>query len=274
MATPTVMATEMETTVAVPAVLAVRVEVRVPAARTAAPYTSLPRHLPSTAMCLCVQLQDSHEQPSRRDPKYRDQARKNLLTKFMSGQQITYRMLRKEMQRCFRVDYKRWHKQHIRAKTRRARDEAEATRLAELGLGPLGTLVAHHAHAREAHTQRARTHAHAQRARTHAHAHAPGARAHARLTRATRTHTRAHTHTRARATSVDPRLRPCGADSNSESSSSPPPALLSPQARSSPPPALSPPPELSPFPLSSLMLLAEWTPERSLSTSTVRTELM
>ena len=83
------------------------------------------------------------------------------------------------------------------------------------------------------------------------------------------------------ATSVDPRLRPCGADINSESSSSPPlalssppPALLSPQARSSPPPALSPPPELSPFPLSSLMLLAEWTPERSLSTSTVRTEPM
>ena len=56
------MATEMETTtVAVPAVLAVRVEVRVPAARTAAPYTSLPRHLPSTAMCLCVRLQNLHE---------------------------------------------------------------------------------------------------------------------------------------------------------------------------------------------------------------------
>ena len=114
-------------------------------------------------MCLCVQLQDSHEQPSRHDPKYREQARKNLLAKFMSGQEITYCMLRKEMQRCFRVDYQRWHKQHIRAKTRRARDEAEATQLAELGLGPLGTLVAHHAHAREAHTQRARTHAHAQR---------------------------------------------------------------------------------------------------------------
>ena len=121
-------------------------------------------------MCLCVQLQDSHEQPSRHDPKYREQARKNLLAKFMSGQAITCRMLRKETQRCFRVDYQRWHKQHIRAKTRRARDEAEATQLAELGLGPLGTLVAHHAHAREAHTQRARTHAHAQRARTHAHA--------------------------------------------------------------------------------------------------------
>ena len=164
------MATEMETTtVAVPAALAERVEVRVPAARTAAPYTSLPRHLPSTAMCLCVQLQDSHEQPSRHDPKYREQARKNLLAK-LSGQEITSCMLRKEMQRCFRVDYQRWHKQHIRAKTRRARDEAEATQLAELGLGPLGTLVAHHAHAREAHTQRARTHAHAQRARTHAHA--------------------------------------------------------------------------------------------------------
>ena len=164
-------ATEMETTtVAVPAALAERVEVRVPAARTAAPYTSLPRHLPSTAMCLCVQLQDSHEQPSRHDPKYMEQARKNLLAKFMSGQEITSCMLRKEMQRCFRVDYKRCHKQHIRAKTRRARDEAEATQLAELGLGPLGTLVAHHAHAREAHTQRARTHAHAQRARTHAHA--------------------------------------------------------------------------------------------------------
>ena len=77
------------------------------------------------------------------------------------------------------------------------------------------------------------------------------------------------------------RLRPCGADINSESSSSPPlalssppPALLSPQARSSPPPALSPAPELSPLALSSLVLLAGWTPERSLSTSTVRTELM
>ena len=92
-------------------------------------------------MCLCVQLQDSHEQPSRHDPKYMEQARKNLLAKFMSGQEITYCMLRKEMQRCFRVEYKRWHKQHISAKTRRARDEAEATRLAELGLGPLGTLV-------------------------------------------------------------------------------------------------------------------------------------
>ena len=164
-------ATEMETTtVAVPAALAERVEVRVPAARTAAPYTSLPRHLPSTAMCLCVQLQDSHEQPSRHDPKYKEQARKNLLAKFMSGQAITCGMLRKETQGCFRVDSHRWHKQHIRAIARRARDEAEATQLAELGLGPLGTLVAHHAHAREAHTQRARTHAHAQRARTHAHA--------------------------------------------------------------------------------------------------------
>ena len=70
------------------------------------------------------------------------------------------------------------------------------------------------------------------------------------------------------ATSVDPRLRPCGADINSEESSSPPLAL------SSPPPALSPAPELSPLALSSLVLLAEWTPERSLSTSTVRTELM
>ena len=66
-------------------------------------------------MCLCVQLQDSHEQPSRHDPKYKEQARKNLLAKFMSGQAITCRMLRKETQRCFRVDYQRWHKQHIRA---------------------------------------------------------------------------------------------------------------------------------------------------------------
>ena len=86
MATPIEMATEMETTtVAVPAVLAVRVEVRVPAARTAAPYTSLPRHLPSTAMCLCVQLQDSHEKPSKDDPKYMDQARNALLAKSASG---------------------------------------------------------------------------------------------------------------------------------------------------------------------------------------------
>ena len=121
--------------------------------------------------------------------------------------------------------------------------------------------------ARGTHPTRAHTRARPTRAHTRARP-TLGARAHARLTRATRTHTRAHTHTRARATSVDPRLRPCGADINSESSSSPPPALLSPQARSSPPPALSP------LPISSLVLLAEWTPERSLSTSTVRTELM
>ena len=82
METPTEMATETETTtVAVPAVLAVRVEVRAPAARTAAPYTSLPRHLPSTAMCLCVQLQDSHVKPSKANRKYMDQARIVLLAK-------------------------------------------------------------------------------------------------------------------------------------------------------------------------------------------------
>ena len=92
--------------------------------------------------------------------------------------------------------------------------------------------------ARGTHPTRAHTRARPTRAHTRARP-TLGARAHARLTRATRTHTRAHTHTRARATSVDPRLRPCGADINSESSSSPPPALLSPQARSSPPPAPS-----------------------------------
>ena len=85
-------------------------------------------------MCPCVQLQDSHEKPSRRDPQYMDQARKNLFAKLMSGQEITYRMLRKEKQRCYRADYKRWNRQHNGAKKRRARDEADATQLAEFGL--------------------------------------------------------------------------------------------------------------------------------------------
>ena len=117
-------ATEMETTtVAVPAALAERVEVRVPAARTAAPYTSLPRHLPSTAMCLCVQLQDSP--PSKDDPQYMDQARNALLAKMMSGQKITMRMLRKEAKKFHRREYQTWNKQHNRAKKRHARDEEE-----------------------------------------------------------------------------------------------------------------------------------------------------
>ena len=56
-----------------PAVLAVRVEVRAPAARTAAPYTST---VPSTAMCLCVRLQNTHEDPApvRSDAKYTEKA--------------------------------------------------------------------------------------------------------------------------------------------------------------------------------------------------------
>ena len=111
---------------AMPAVLAVLVEVRVPAARTAAPYTYLPHHLPSTAMCLCVQLQDSHERPpSKDDPKYMDQARKALLAKMMFGQKITMRMLRKEAKKFHRKDYQKWNKQHNRAKKRHARDEED-----------------------------------------------------------------------------------------------------------------------------------------------------
>jgi hypothetical protein len=117
---------------AMPAVLAVLVEVRVPAARTAAPYTYLPRHLPSTAMCLCVQLQDSP--PSKDDPKYMNQARNALLAKMMSGQKITMRMLRKEAKKFHRREYQTWNKQHNRAKKRHARDEKDATLLAELGL--------------------------------------------------------------------------------------------------------------------------------------------
>ena len=237
MATPTELAAEMvTTTVAVPHVLAVRVEVRVPAARTAAPYASLPRHLPSTAMCLCVQLQDSHVKPSKDDPKYMDQARNALLAMLASGQEITLAMLRKETQKQWRKAYNRWNKQHNRTKKRRSRT---AMRLAELGFGRLSTLVRTLTLSclilvlfrRSPRTC----------ARGHAHARAPGARAHARLTRATRAHTR---------------LRPCGADVG-ESSSSPPlacsspqPALLSPQA------SASPAPKLSPLALSDLLFLA------------------
>ena len=79
-------------------------------------------------MCLCVQLQDSHEKPSKDDPKYTDQARNALLAKIMSGQEITMDMLRKEKQKCWRKDYNRWNKRHNRAKARRAPSDPPALR--------------------------------------------------------------------------------------------------------------------------------------------------
>ena len=61
-------------------------------------------------MAICVRLQDLNEKPSRAAPKYIQQARVALLKKAASGQVVTWRMLRTETQRLYRLDYKAWHK--------------------------------------------------------------------------------------------------------------------------------------------------------------------
>ena len=68
-------------------------------------------------MCLCVRLQDPHERPSKDGRKYIDQARNALVAKIMSGQEITMGVLRKEMQKCWRKDYKAWNKRYNSAKS-------------------------------------------------------------------------------------------------------------------------------------------------------------
>ena len=91
-------------------------------------------------MCLCVQLQDSHEKPYKDNPKYLLQAHKILLAAAAAGEAITVDMLRKETHHQWRKDYNRWNKKHNRALNRakalRARDATDAALLAELGLGP------------------------------------------------------------------------------------------------------------------------------------------
>ena len=211
---------EMANTIAVPIATAVRVEVRVevraPAARTAAPYTST---VPSTAMCLCVRLQNTHEDPApvRSDAKYTEKARKTLLAQAMDGVEPTKKELNKLKQQYFRKDNNAWLKRQERAKKRRVRDKEDEAVLAgivaelgaragaelgaELGFESFGTLV-----------------------RTLIQVEPP-----------VRTLIQVEPRT-----SVDPRLRPCGADNNSEQLSSPQPALLSPSVLSSPAPALGP----------------------------------
>ena len=215
---------EMANTIAVPIATAVRVEVRVevraPAARTAAPYTST---VPSTAMCLCVRLQNTHEDPApvRSEAKYTEKARKTLLAQAMHGVEPTKKELNKLKQQYFRKDYNAWLKRQERAAKRaakrRVRDEEDEAVLAgivaelgaragaelgaELGFESFGTLV-----------------------RTLIQVEPP-----------VRTLIQVEPRT-----SVDPRLRPCGADNNSEQLSSPLPALLSPSVLSSPAPALGP----------------------------------
>ena len=225
---------EMANTIAVPIATAVRVEVRVevraPAARTAAPYTST---VPSTAMCLCVRLQNTHEDPApvRSDAKYTEKARKTLLAQAMHGVEPTKKELNKLKQQYFRKDYNAWLKRQERAAKRRVRDEEDEAVLAgivaelearagaelgaELGFESFGTLV-----------------------RTLIQVEPP-----------VRTLIQVEPRT-----SVDPRLRPCGADNNSEPLSPQPPALsLQPSVVSSPPPALGPQQSTpSPFTPSSL----------------------
>ena len=131
MATPTEVATETETITV--AVRAVRIAVRAPAARTAAPYTSLCSDVPVRA--ICVRLQDPYERPDRADPMYLDRARSALLARNESftGMQITLSMVRKETQKQWRKDYKKWNN---RINRKKKRVEQDAGLLADLGFGP------------------------------------------------------------------------------------------------------------------------------------------
>ena len=90
----------------------------------------------STAMCICVRLQD--EKPSRADPKYVEKACIALLKQVENGQEVTRCMLQKETQRCFRRDYKAWNKRKHAKKMPRARDENDQKLLlTDLGFGDL-----------------------------------------------------------------------------------------------------------------------------------------
>ena len=96
------------------------------------------RCAPSTAMCICVRLQDPNEKPLRADPKYFEKARVALLKKVESGQEVTRRMLQEETQRFFRRDYKAWNKRVHAMKKERARDENDQKLLlTDLGFGAL-----------------------------------------------------------------------------------------------------------------------------------------
>lgn len=88
-------------------------------------------------MCICVRLQDLNEKPSKAAPKYIQQARVALLKKAASGQVVTWRMLRTETQRLYRLDYKAWHKR-VQKMVQRANDENDnEVLLAELGFRAL-----------------------------------------------------------------------------------------------------------------------------------------
>ena len=173
----------------------------------------------ATAVRVPLRLQNTHEDPPpvSSDAKYTEKARKTLLEQAMDGVEPTIKELNKLKQQYFRKDNNAWLKRQERAKKRRVRDKEDEAVLAgivaelgaragaelgaELGFESFGTLV-----------------------RTLIQVEPP-----------VRTLIQVEPRT-----SVDPRLRPCGADNNSEQLSSPLPALLSPSVLSSPAPALGP----------------------------------
>ena len=91
----------------------------------------------STAMCICVRLQDPNEKPLRTDSKYFEKACKALLKKVESGQDVTYRMLQKEKQRFYRRDYKAWHKKVGKNNVHATNEHDKEVLLTDLGYGAL-----------------------------------------------------------------------------------------------------------------------------------------
>ena len=83
-------------------------------------------------MCLCVRLQNTHEDPApvRSDAKYTEKARKTLLAQAMHGVEPTKKELNKLKQQYFRKDYNAWLKRQERAKKRRVRDKEDEAVLA------------------------------------------------------------------------------------------------------------------------------------------------
>ena len=113
----------------------------------------------ATAVRVPLRLQNTHEDPPpvSSDAKYTEKARKTLLAQAMHGVEPTKKELNKLKQQYFRKDYNAWLKRQERAKKRRVRDKEDEAVLAgivaelgaragavlgaELGCESFGTLV-------------------------------------------------------------------------------------------------------------------------------------
>ena len=84
-----------------------------------------------------MRLQDPNKKPSKDNPKYFEEARVALLKMAESGQVVTWRMLRTETQRLYRLDYKAWHKRVGKNNVHATNEHDKEVLLTDLGYGAL-----------------------------------------------------------------------------------------------------------------------------------------